>query len=226
MEVVPGTLARNCVGNGSPSTGTGSSPSMSMIAGRARRRSSSTVRFAFPSRQKPRRAAWAKPVSSARAGTRLETVPPPLEAGERLILHFGAVDYLAAVWGQRPTSCRARGGVYTVLRRHHRCRRGRSHGDRCPGAGRPARFGQAARQAGLAAAAALHLVSAHDGHLADRLAGESAAGPGSAASSGLPRWTATKSGSKPSCTVRGAMICGCGSRSAPARFCSSTIPTR
>ena len=59
------------------------------------------------------------------------------------------------------------------------------------GGGRSARPGQAARQAGLAAGAALDLVPAHHRHLADRLAGARAPRPVSAGSAGrrnLERW--------------------------------------
>ena len=55
---------------------------------------------------------------------------------------------------------------------------------------------QAARQTGLAASSALHLVSAHHGHLADRLAGTGARPPGSGTSAGHPTWSAGKSASK------------------------------
>jgi hypothetical protein len=86
------------------------------------------------------------------------------------ILHFGAVDYSARVWVNGQLVAEHEGGhtpfsadITTALkadgRSRDRVRRGRS--------GRP---GQAARQAGLAAGAALDLVSAHHRHLADRLA--------------------------------------------------------
>ena len=91
--------------------------------------------------------------------------------GQRVILHFGAVDYVARVWvnGRYVTSHE---GGHTPFRADitaaARCvRPADRHG---AGRGRSARSRQAARQAGLAARAAFDLVSAHDRHLADRVA--------------------------------------------------------
>jgi len=46
---------------------------------------------------------------------------PELEAGARLILHFGAVDYAARVWVNGIEVCLHEGGLYALLRRNHTC---------------------------------------------------------------------------------------------------------
>ena len=97
--------------------------------------------------------------------------------------------------GQRPLVDEHEGGHTPFCGRHHaRCstpsgrqtvtvlRRGRS-----------ARSGQAARQAGLAARAALDLVSAHHRHLADRVARARAAAPTSRRSAGRRTSRASRS---------------------------------
>ena len=70
--------------------------------------------------------------------------------------------------GEWPAGGRARGRLHAVFQRHHRLsarRRAADHGR--ARRGRPGRPLQAARQAGLAARSALHLVPAHHGHLAN-----------------------------------------------------------
>ncbi len=87
------------------------------------------------------------------------------------MLHFGAVDYRATVWVNGHLRGRARRRPHAVFRRHHQRAR-RVDGKQTVtvyARRRSARPGQAARQAGLAARAALDLVSAHHRHLADGL---------------------------------------------------------
>ena len=111
---------------------------------------------------------------------------PRLGEGERLLLHFGAVDYDATVWvGGLPVGHHDGGYTpFTIDITTVRTRR-RDPRDRRAGRGRPAGSRQAARQAGLAAGAALHLVSAHHRHLADGVARDGARHAGSA----TVRWT-------------------------------------
>ncbi len=135
---------------------------------------------------------------------------PAIDDGEHLVLHFGAVDYDATVWvdGQRGPP---RGRLHAVLDRHHA-----SCGRRAPSTSssacrrRSARPGETARQTGLAARAALDLVSAHDRHLADRLA------RGACRRSWIDslRWTPEPRalGDRPArrgSPARAAMACGC-----------------
>ena len=85
---------------------------------------------------------------------------PELRPGERLILHFCAVDYSATVWVNGAPRRGARRRLHAVLRRHHRTPESRQSADRRRvRARRPGGSLEAARQAGLAASAALHLVS-------------------------------------------------------------------
>ena len=78
-------------------------------------------RSACPSRPRRRRAASATPASTRRCWYR----PRVRRADARprasaLLLHFGAVDYEATVWVERPARRRARGRLHAVQRRHHR----------------------------------------------------------------------------------------------------------
>ena len=66
-------------------------------------------------------------------------------------LHFGAVDYAATVWANGRAGRPPRGRVHAVHRRPDRHAAGGRGRGRGPGRGRPARPGQAPRQAGLAA---------------------------------------------------------------------------
>ena len=100
--------------------------------------------------------------------------------------------------GQRLLAVDARGRLHAVLGRHHRRCSTPSGRQTVDGArrGRPARPRQAARQAGLAARAALDLVSAHDRHLADRLARARRAAPTSTRSAGRRTSSAGRSASR------------------------------
>ena len=99
-----------------------------------------------------------------------------LMRGHRLLLHFGAVDHHAEVWANARWCGEHEGGLHAVHLRRHPARRRRAAGDRGARARRPAGSRQAARQAGLAAGAALHLVSADHRHLADGVVGGRPAG--------------------------------------------------
>ena len=83
----------------------------------------------------------------------------------------------APTYGRTPVGVASTRGLHAVHHRHHAERRRRAAGHRRARPRRPAGSGQAARQAGLAARAALHLVSPDDRHLADGLAGGRAGGP-------------------------------------------------
>ena len=91
---------------------------------------------------------------------------------DRVILRFGAVDYSARVWVNGWLAAVHEGGhtPFWADITHMLDPSGQQKVTRA-GRGRSARPDQAARQAGLAARAALDLVSAHHRHLADRLAG-------------------------------------------------------
>ena len=90
---------------------------------------------------------------------------------ERLLLHFGAVDYRARVWVNGPRR-RARGRLHAVLRRHHRLLAAdplqtvvvRADDD-------PHDLAKPRGKQDWQLRAALHLVPAHHRHLADGLAG-------------------------------------------------------
>ncbi len=70
-----------------------------------------------------RRAASATPASIAAAGTAAPSTSPELNDGERLLLHFGAVDYAATVWVNGALAGRHEGGYTPFTRRHHRAAR-------------------------------------------------------------------------------------------------------
>src|SRR4051812_37638194 len=74
--------------------------------------------------------------------------------------------------GERRARRLSRGGLYAVLAGSDRSPRGGPPDGRRAGGRRSGRSGEAARQAGLEAGAPFDLVSAHDRHLADGLAGE------------------------------------------------------
>ena len=101
---------------------------------------------------------------------RVET--PVLRPGQRLVLHFGAVDYLAKVW-VNGTALGEHIGGYTPFS-FDITQQALDAGE-CEvivsRRGRSARPREAERQAGLAARAALDLVPADDRYLADRMDG-------------------------------------------------------
>ena len=101
---------------------------------------------------------------------------PALHNGERLLLHFGAVDYTATVWVDGALACSHEGGYtpFTVDLTDFM-----SPGTGCEIVVRaeddPADLTKPRGQAGLAAGTAFDLVSADHGHLADRVDGARAA---------------------------------------------------
>ncbi len=122
---------------------------------------------------------------------------PRLEPGHRLVLHFGAVDYNATVWVNGTKVCSPPRRLHPLPRRHHRgTQPRRPPGDRRQRRGRSRRSRQTPRQAGLEAGAALHLVSAHHRHLADRLARGRSRVFHRDSSAGRPIWSVGRSDSK------------------------------
>ena len=89
-------------------------------AGTRRARSPGTRRSwcRSPRRRRPR--ASATPASTAAAGTGAPSPPPRSSTGERLLLHFGAVDYAATVWVNGCSVGGPRGRLHPVHRRRHR----------------------------------------------------------------------------------------------------------
>ena len=140
-------------------------------------------------------------------------VPPTLARRrlgpqDRLLLHFGAVDYSATVWIEGALAGAHEGGYtpfaidvtdYVASSANRRGRRARRR--------RPARPREAARQAGLAARPALDLVPAHDRHLADRLVGGRSRRRRSARSAGRRTSSAGRSASRRASTGRRPRTC-------------------
>ena len=141
-------------------------------------------------------AASARPDSTARAGT-AAAASGTARSGRALDAALRRGRLRGNGVGQRRLCRRARGRLHAVHDRHHRPRPGRARRDRRAGRGRSARPGQAARQAGLAARAALDLVSAHHRHLADGVAGDGAGDVHRTRRAGRPTWRAGRSASKP-----------------------------
>ena len=183
----------------------------------AARRALGPARSACRSPRRRRRAASATPASIARAGTGASrSHVRPLPHGSRCCC-TSAPSTTTRRSGSTAARRRSTRAATRRSRRHHRCcSTPGAQRDRRARRRRPARPRQAARQAGLAARAALDLVSAHDRHLADGLAGARARDAGSAACAGRRTSSAGRSASR-------RWLGGRAPRATAARACSSRV---